>query len=293
MNVASCHLHLTGMDACAYADAKFAGRHAYAEGADNGPSGTVEHGQEAVTGRAHLTPSMGLQEAADVLAVSCQEPLPRSITKPFCFGRRADDVGEEHGRKDTLARLRRLPKVLDPLEVNGNVRLVAEDPGVMAGRDVEHVARDDFAPLAVSRFECQAPGEHITDVMELAAVRTDDRLHMGRPTPPRLKDLAADRQGSDPHQFHRAVLEPDCLVGLSVALDLDPGHRREFGRRTGDRQWRRSGGSGSSQPTVSPATPRSRRRSGRDPTRSGLGDRVATEIGPERLGHGDVPSGCW
>jgi hypothetical protein len=56
-----------------------------------------------------------------------------------------------------------------------DVRLVADDPAVMARFDVEQVTGREFHLLAVIHRDLAAAGDHEADVLDLTAARANER----------------------------------------------------------------------------------------------------------------------
>src|SRR3954451_3233914 len=75
-------------------------------------------------------------------------------------------------------------------EVQQNARFVADDPGVVAGRHVERLARSELTLGAVVHAERHPAFEDVADVLNLAGVGPGDRLDVLRPAPPGLKGAA-------------------------------------------------------------------------------------------------------
>ncbi len=80
-------------------------------------------------------------------------------------------------------------------EVDELARLVSLDPRVVAGRDERHVAGPERDLLAVVHPDGEPAGEHVAGVLDLAAARARDRLHVLRPLPAGLVDAVG--RGSD------------------------------------------------------------------------------------------------
>ncbi len=73
-------------------------------------------------------------------------------------------------------------------------RLVSDDPDVVAGRDVEHVAGDDLELGAIVHHHMRSARDADSDMMELAALGSGDGLDVLRPMMARLLDEAPDDQ---------------------------------------------------------------------------------------------------
>src|SRR5918911_823955 len=75
---------------------------------------------------------------------------------------------------------------LESAEVEEHAAL-ALDPGVVAGRHVERLARADVQLAAVVHPDGHRALENVADVLDLAAVGAAQRLHVLRPAPAGLE----------------------------------------------------------------------------------------------------------
>jgi len=72
--------------------------------------------------------------------VACEDLLPRSVAQPYSHVRRANDVRHEQRCDDALSGFRRFSPTAYAGELDGHVRLVADDPRQVTRRDVESFA---------------------------------------------------------------------------------------------------------------------------------------------------------
>ena len=116
----------------------------------HGPGGAIEYGQEAVTGRCHFPAPKGVQLIAQSKVVYEQEVTPGRVSNPLEGCRRVDNVGEDHGGKYLFTR-----PVSSEAErpgarpLHGHPWFVANDPGIMTGRDLENRTRGNVEGLSV------------------------------------------------------------------------------------------------------------------------------------------------
>jgi hypothetical protein len=115
-----------------------------------------------------------------------------------------------------------------PLEVDRGDRLVTDDPRIVPGSDVHDLAGDDVVGLAVAHEHAHAARKDVHRVVKLAPLGANDRLHVLRPAPARLRHLVADRHRPHGHDLDSTALEGHRLVRLLERLGLD-GHGRSVG----------------------------------------------------------------
>src|SRR5207245_9537718 len=100
---------------------------------------------------------------------------------------RIDDVGEDdRGENSFVACLPILAVRPHRLEVDRNPGLVADHPGIMPWRDLEHVSRADLELRAVGHLYSEAPGQRDPDVVVLTGLCACDGFDVHRPAPPGL-----------------------------------------------------------------------------------------------------------
>ena len=159
-----------------------------------------------------------------LLVVRRHELAPARRTERLGQGGGVDDVGEQHGPEHALGLL------VDPRErahtgdVVGDERLVADDPAVVAGRDLEDHAGSDLARRAVFEPVAEPARDADADVVVLAEARPGDRLDVLQPVPARLERHPADHEvvqvvDVDPPERGRPG-----LVGGFERLRLETGH---------------------------------------------------------------------
>jgi hypothetical protein len=94
--------------------------------------------------------------------------LPDRVAQALRGRGRVDDVGHEQGGQDPLGRGRQ-GEVLDVAEeVEEHRGLVADDPGVVPRRHLEHIARLELDLLAVVHADAQPPRQEQLEVVDLA-----------------------------------------------------------------------------------------------------------------------------
>ena len=123
----------------------------------------------------------------------------------------------------------------DSLKVDRDARLVTYDPGVVARRSVEYVARLDFELEAVAVFDNPSTAELISHVVELAAVGVGYRTYMLRPAPMWCQRLLAERHATDRDEINEALIELVALISLiESSHDASAAHGRESNRLSSD-----------------------------------------------------------
>src|SRR5438552_10839967 len=116
--------------------------------------------------------------------------------------------------------------VVGPQEVQGDVRLVPDDPAVVRlRRNVEKLARSQLHHSAIRESSGSRAREHQADVLDGAVSRTHTWPYMRRPTPPRLVGRATDREAAEVHQFEATFDHLSDLVGGLEPLQYDVNHR--------------------------------------------------------------------
>jgi hypothetical protein len=99
--------------------------------------------------------------------------------------------------------------------------LVADHPGVVAGRQGRHLAGSGVQFGALGGEDPQGPGHVVLEVRCLAQVRAGERLDVLRPAPARLEHEAADLRASDRDDLGAAEGELAHLVGCGEVAVLD------------------------------------------------------------------------
>jgi hypothetical protein len=108
-DVVVAELDLTGVDRRTNRQPDVAEASIEGEGTSKRPRGRVEGGEDAVPGKLPEAAAEAFDLGARHLVMSIQEPAPSLIAERGCLLGRPDDVGEQHGRKDAIGVLRRLP----------------------------------------------------------------------------------------------------------------------------------------------------------------------------------------
>src|SRR5687768_5535417 len=93
---------------------------------------------------------------------------------------------------------RRVRIVLGSQEMQGDVGFVPHHPAVVRYRwDVENVARAELDHSAIAERGRGGPGEHQSDMLDLASLGADGRTNVNRPLPPWLVGRPADGESGD------------------------------------------------------------------------------------------------
>ena len=109
--------------------------------------------------------------------------------------------------------------------VDDDDRLVADDPGVVPGRQRGHLPRHRVELVAVVGADPQRAGQVVLEVRRLAPVGAGDRLDVDGPAPTRLKGEPADLGPGDPDEVEPSVGELAGLAGAPEVLPLVGGVR--------------------------------------------------------------------
>jgi hypothetical protein len=121
---------------------------------------TVEEGQEAVARGRDLQAAEAVELAPHAIAVACEDFLPRSIAQPHSHVRRANDVRHEQRGDDALSGFRRFSPAAHAGELDGHVRLVADDPrqvpGGMSKASPAHTMRRAPPSISISTWPAKA-----------------------------------------------------------------------------------------------------------------------------------------
>jgi hypothetical protein len=192
----------------------------------------VEEGKEAVARRIDLHAAKPIQLDPHSLVVSCQQLFPGRISKPSGYFRGVDDVGDEQGRNEALARICRLGPAVHTAELDRHERFVTDHPRVVPRWYLKRLAGAQNPARAGLGFDFYFAFEHNALVMVLTAGRPDHRFHMLGPAPPRLVDEAGDMNFAEKHDLHRHERKRDELIRLLESRRLQPRH--VFRLRLGD-----------------------------------------------------------
>ena len=82
-------------------------------------------------------------------------------------------------------------------EVDDDGRLVADDPGIVAGRDIEDLHRSDLDVLTIVHLDREATGQQQLEVVDLAERLVGLLAQVGRPSEARLDRRVAEGQRPD------------------------------------------------------------------------------------------------
>ena len=112
----------------------------------------------------------------------------------------------------------------DAGDVVGDERLVADDPAVVAGRDLEDHARADLAGRAVLQPVAEPPRDADADMVVLAQARARDGLDVLHPVPAGLEHHPADHEVVEVVDVDAPERCRADLVGILERLRLETGH---------------------------------------------------------------------
>ena len=130
--------------------------------------GAVEEREDAVAGLLDDPAAQSVHLRLAQLVEGRDRLAPPRIAHPLGRGGRVDDIREEDRRQDPVVGVDRPPERPHPGEVVGLPRLVADDPAVMPGRDVEDHAGTDLHRRAVVGPDPKATTNADTEVVVLA-----------------------------------------------------------------------------------------------------------------------------
>src|SRR4051794_24548419 len=102
-----------------------------------------------------------------------------------------------------------------------DIGLIAHDPAVVPGRDVEDIARAHLDHLAVIHRRRGLAGDDHPDMLDLARRLAKRGADMLGPFPARLISCAADSHPADMDELEASEIELADLVGLLEALEDD------------------------------------------------------------------------
>src|SRR5262249_10724846 len=98
-------------------------------------------------------------------------------------------------------------------EMEGHVRLIAEDPAVMPRRDGKDIAGSQLVDRPVFHLDGCPPRHHHADMRDLAGGGAGRRADMRRPFPPRLVGGSPNGHAAKLEQLKGAIFERTQLVG--------------------------------------------------------------------------------
>ena len=197
--------------------------------ATDGARRAVEECQEAIARGRDLQAAEAVELAAHAVAVACKYLLPRSIAQPHNQVRRAHDICHKQRGDDALSRFRRFGPPAHAGELNGHVRLVADDPRQVARRNVECLAAVHNAARSAFHLDLDPARQGHALMMVLASSSAHNRLNVLRPAPTRLMHLASDVNLAEDHHLHAHQRLRDEFVRLVERLAHD-GHRARIRR---------------------------------------------------------------
>jgi hypothetical protein len=94
-----------------------------------------------------------------------QAVAPSRITDSPSLGRRPDEVRHQQASKYPLVQAHTEPgPCLQTRPVQLNHRLVADEPCVVSGRDIEYVVRPQIDRRAILEHNAQMPGKNYSDM---------------------------------------------------------------------------------------------------------------------------------
>jgi hypothetical protein len=158
------------------------------------------------------------------LAVSSQQLFPGRISQPNGHFGGVDDVGDEQGRNEALARFGWLRPAVHAAVLDCHKRLLADHPRVVPRRDLERLAGAENPSRASIGFDLYLAFEDNALVMVLAAGRPGHRFHMLGPAPSRLVDEAGDVRLAEKHDLNGYERKSDELIRFVESLRLEPRH---------------------------------------------------------------------
>ena len=216
---------LTGVDARPDLDPERADGLGHRGRTPDGSGRPVEQSQEAVARCVHFAAPEPVQLGAQAIVVVEKQALPRRVADASqCHGR-IDDVREEDRRQGPLGlQVGSDPEDPRTRELDRVPGLVAHDPGVVPGRDLERVALDDVELGPIVHHDMQLPGDRVPDVAVLARVRVNGRRNVLGPPPARFPDEAPDRRLVEIDDVDPTPREPADLIGAGEALALKTRH---------------------------------------------------------------------
>lgn len=202
-------------------------------GATDGARRSVEEGQEAITRGRDLQAAVAVELTTYAVAVASEDLLPRSVPQPRSQVRRAHNVCHEQRGDDALSGLRRFSPAAHAGELDGHIRLVADDSRQVTRRNVECLAGVHDAARAAVHLDLDLARQGYALMVVLAGRSAGDRPNVLRPAPTRLVHLAGDIDLAEDHDLHTDQRLRDDFVRLVERLAHDS-HRARI--RRGPRQ---------------------------------------------------------
>src|SRR5262245_41930782 len=105
-------------------------------------------------------------------------------------------------------------------DVKRDIGLLADDPAVVSGRNVEEVPRLHQPLSPVVHLGDGLPAEYESDMLHLARCGAYSRRNVLRPSPAGLVGGSTHRYRPHPVELEAALLEVPCLTGLIEADQL-------------------------------------------------------------------------
>ena len=218
-HVVALELDLAGVDAGAGGEPLRRGCVEHPGSASYRAGRAVEHHEEPVAGRLDLPAAETLDLLPRGLVVLGQKRAPATVSHAGQRLGRRGEIGEDDGGERSLRDFRRrLRKQPAAGEVDGDPRLIADDPRVVAGRHLEHVALDQLGAGAFVHLNAERAGHHVAGVVDLTGGRPHDRLDVLGPAPARLEDGAADDGLAQVDELDARLLDRPDFIGLVEAL---------------------------------------------------------------------------
>src|SRR5215211_920675 len=203
-------------------------------GAMDGARRTVEEGQKAIARGRHLHAAIAVELTTYTVAVAPEHFLPGSIAHPHNQIRPDHNVRHEERGDDALSRCRRFSPAAHTGELDGHIRLVADDPRQMTGRNVECLAGVHDAARAAVHLDLDLARQRYALMMVLTGRSAGDRLNVFRPAPTRLVHLTRNINLAEDHDLHTDQRLCDDFIRLVERLAHD-GHRARI--RRGRQPW--------------------------------------------------------
>src|SRR5581483_266012 len=195
----------------------------------HGAQRAVEGGKEAVARGLELAAAVALELGAQGRVVLDQHRLPALVADLGELRGRADDVREEKRGDDAAAGLiGRLREGARAGELKALVGLIADHPGVVPGRNLVGVARDEVHGRAVLHGDVKLSLDDEADVMVLALFRPGDRLDVLGPFPSGVEGELAEDDVVDGDETYLAVGKFPDLLRVLEAPALQSRHGRSL-----------------------------------------------------------------
>lgn len=173
--------------------------------------------REPVAGGVDLGSAISRQDLTYPRVVVLQELVPSRVTYLRRPLGRPGDIGHEHRGQHSLTHLRFAePPPATPQNRDGG--LVTYNPLVVSRWDVEYGSgrNEHLAPIVHANHAVARNTD--TDVVELATLRTGDRLDLLRPPPTRLLDETSHSELAEGHIVGAALRKCQHLVRIREVL---------------------------------------------------------------------------